>query len=686
MLIARRSINNRWLVLLVSIFLWGTNWAWSSPLGEDDSIIGMSLEELMQVEIYSASKKAEKATDAPAAVFVITAEDIRRSGATSVPEVLRMAPGVQVARMNANKWAISIRGFNGIFSNKLLVLIDGRSVYNSVYSGVFWNANAVMLEDVDRIEVIRGPGGALWGANAVNGVINIRTKSAQDTQGTLIAAGGGDEDLAYLSSREGFKIGESGYARLWGHFYMRDDSDGVDGGDHYDDTEAFQGGFRSDWNLSDRDTLIVQGGGRSGKEEYELTRVSYDIPFTEDFRKDVDISGADASVRWEREISEGSDLQLQFSYARENRDEGRLDFSIDTYDLEAQHRFQIDHLQEIVWGLGYRVISDEIGGSSILSFSPQEREVHLFSGFFQDDIALVKNRLHFIIGSKFEHNDYTGFEVQPTARMLWTPDDRSTVWTAYSRAIRTPSRAESDLVADLVVLPLPDGSGLSIGRLFGDEGFDSEELNAFELGYRHRALDDLYYDIAAFYFRYDDLVTLKQGTPFVDTMGAMPVLVAPASFANGADGDSFGVELVLNYLPLENWTLQGSYSYLHRDLDILDSTQQDASNSGVRDPDHSVTLRSLLDLPYGFELDSFLRYVDSHDNLPSAFDLAGSFAADPYIELDVRLGWHASENIEVSVTGFNLLDNNHLEFKEPALAANSGLIKRAVFGKVTARF
>jgi iron complex outermembrane receptor protein len=391
------------------------------------------VEELMDVEVTSVSRRPEKLTEAASAIQVITGEDIRRSGANSIPEALRLAPNLQVAQVNSSQWAVSSRGFNNVLSNKLLVMIDGRTVYTPLYAGVFWDVQDALLEDIDRIEVVSGPGGTLWGANAVNGVINIITKSAKDTQGFFMEAGAGTESNGFGSMRYGGQLSPGLYYRVYGKGFNRDELVVADGSDAGDGWDMGQGGFRLDWEPNQDDVLTLQSDFYDSK------------PNPEAASDPVVAMGGNILGRWTHKISDDSDFQVQFYYDRTRRDfNDEFTENLDTYDFDAQHRFQIGDRQEIIWGLGYRRMDDSVANLELLGFDPGNKTLSLYSAFIQDEITLIEDRLRLTLGSKFEHNEYTGFEVQPSGRLAWTPSTEHTVWAAVSRAVRTPSRIDRD--------------------------------------------------------------------------------------------------------------------------------------------------------------------------------------------------------------------------------------------------
>jgi iron complex outermembrane receptor protein len=646
-----------------------------------DKLLAMSLEDLMDLEVTLVSKKKEKLFTAPAAIYVVTAEDIRRSGATSIPEALRMVPGLQVARINSSCWAISSRGFNKEFANKLLVLIDGRSVYTPLFAGVYWNRNDVMMEDVERIEVIRGPGATLWGANAVNGIINIITKKAQDTQGGMLTGGGGTEELGYGAARYGGSLGEKGYFRIYSKYRNLDDGPVFYGGESSDEWETAQGGFRWDWKANETDELTLQGDIYKGQIGHTAYWMSLLPPYSVAYDEIVDVNGGNVLSRWRHVISDYSDLQLQFYYDRTEQRHTKYQETRDIFDLEFQHRFPLGEKQEIIYGLNYRFMTDdskaEVSAGEQMSFSldPASRDLHLISAFIQDELTLIEDQLKFTVGSKFEHNDFTGFEYQPSGRLQWTPRQNQTLWSSVSRAVRTPSRYEHDSYNCWGVFPGGGGTPTEM-EFVCDEDYDSEELTAYELGYRLEASKSVMLDFAGFFNVYDNLRTYEGQSPTFE-MTPAPHMRLPFSPDNQMDGETYGVEVSGNWQVMENWKLAAGYTFLQMQMHPKNTSTDENNESGNEgsSPHNQIHLRSYVNLPRNLEFDTALYYVD---NLP-ALDIPS------YFRLDARLGWHISENAELSLAAHNLLDSRHPEFFAWGTQVPTEA-ERSFFAKLTWRF
>jgi iron complex outermembrane receptor protein len=627
----------------------------------------LSLEQLMDIEITSVAKKEQKVSATAAAIYVITEEEIRRSGVTTIAEALRLAPGVTVSRIDGNSWAIGIRGFGSGLSRSVLVLIDGRSVYTPLFAGVFWEVQDTLLEDIDRIEVIRGPGGTIWGANAVNGVINIITKSATETQGLLATAGGGSEEKGFGSLRYGGKIGQNFSYRFYGKGFRRDGQFTPHLSDA-DDWQQGQGGFRTDWNLPEGNSLTVQGDMYQGKARMRDQVSSFSAPFSTIVEKDTGLSGMNLLGRWSRTLSDTSDFALQIYYDRTYRREARWRERRHTVDIDFQHRFKITERQELNWGLGYRYTSDDTESVPTLVISPENRVANLFTAFLQDEIVLVPDHWRLTLGSKFEHNDYSGFEFQPSGRLLWTPTERQSVWASVSRAVRTPSRVDTDIAASVA----PNPGVPAFARLLGNKDFDSETLLAYELGYRVKATDRFSVDLAAFYNSYDNLLSVETGALFLEPPLAPTRFVLPLQFDNKMKAKVYGLEIAADWRWLDWWRWRFAYSYLHMDLTRKAGSNDVITAPGTEggSPQNQVSVTSFVNLPGNLELDGAFRYVDT---LPGV-------NVRSYFNLDLRLGWHVTKNVELSLVGQNLLAGHHAEW------SGGTKIQRGIYTKATWRW
>lgn len=640
---------------------------------ELDDLLALDIDQLGNTEVVvqgfseqvtTVARTESTVGQSPAAVFVITNEMIHRSGVRTIPDALRMAPGVQVAQIDANKTAVSIRGFNGRFANKLLVQIDGRTVYTPLFGGVFWDVQDVLLEDIDRIEVIRGPGATVWGANAVNGVINIITKSAKETPGFFAEAGAGNE-RDFASVRMG---GQSGDVAWRAYSKLFDRGEGfLPTGDASDDWRSSRFGFRTDWQQSNCDTMTVQG------DYYQTTAGQNRIlptPVTPYFSTGPDdelAAGGNVLCRWTHEIDTDSDWALQCYYDRTERTLRSVDFreDRDTLDIDFQHRFAWAERHSTTWGGGYRNTRDRIRNSFHLGFTPNERSDDLFSIFAQDDVTIREDLLHFIVGSKFQWNDYTGSEIQPTARLLYTPTERRTLWASFSRAVRVPSRASDDIT--LVSAPMSFPVNPTYPTLFGNRRLNAEELLAWEAGIRGAPTNDYFWDATVFYNQYENLHdTSTFGALFAGPAPAS--LTLPINFTNNERADSYGFELANSLQLKPNWNLRGTYSFLRVNMFLGDG--QDA-------PQHQWFGQSSWTFRDHWDADLMVRYAD---------DLS-ALGVPSYLDSDARLGWQPTAACELALVGRNLLDAAHAEFGNDTFAGVLATeVRRSLYGSVTLRY
>jgi len=661
-------------LLLFSLRGAAANDGQSAPKAADSepkSILDMDIEQLakvdirapaLNVEVTSVSKQPSTVGRSPAAIFVITNEMIRRSGATSIPEALRLAPGLEVARVNSNTWAITSRGFNGVYANKLLVLIDGRTVYSPVFSGVYWDVQDVLLEDVERIEVIRGPGGTLWGANAVNGVINIITKKAADTQGAYVSVGGGTEERFLSSARYGGQLGEDCYYRLYGKYFDRapffDPT-----GPSYDAWNQGRFGFRADWNLDEINSLTIQGDHYVGNSGITAGFTSFQPPYYKIKSGLAHNTGQNVLLRWRHVYDEDSDWALQTYYDQFDRGTILNSEKVKTFDIDFQYRFPLAERHRIICGVGYRHIHDFLPSEDLFTLGniPVERTTFVASQFLQDEIVLREDELSLTLGCKLEQNSYTYFEYQPTARLLWTPDEKHSIWGAVSRAVHTPSRVDENLFATTAYY-LPPFPPIYF-RTTGNPDIQSETLLAYELGYRTQATERFSYDVAAFYNVYDNL------RAFGIKEFEFPFLYF--TIVDGPPADTYGVELATDWAVTERWHLYTQYTFL-RIFIHGDSLYGDGCS-----PRHQVYLRSAWNLRENLDFDLMFRYVDAlhYLDVPS------------YMSLDLRLAWRPRANLELALVGQNLLQDYHYEYGyEYDSQLQVTQIPRGVYGTITWRY
>ncbi|QSB00021.1 TonB-dependent receptor [Methylomonas sp. EFPC1] len=645
----------------------------------DTDLTELNIEELLSVKITSVSKKAQALGDAAAAVFVISNDDIKRAGATNIPDALRLAPGIDVGRIDANKWAVSSRGFNGRFSNKLLVLIDGRNIYTPAFSGVYWEMQDVMLEDVERIEVIRGSGAALWGANAVNGVINIITKHAADTQGGLLSAGGGSEERGFGSFRYGGKLNETTSGRAYIKGFERDALSRPAGQPAGDAWSKMQGGFRIDSDWSAADSATVQGDVYHSDLNQQIGLAALTTPYRETISDQVQATGGNLLSRLQHRISDTSNYALQLYFDSYDRRESYIEEERYTGDVDFQHRFALNDWNDIVWGAGYRYTytKENQVKQSIVNFTPPQRGESYFSTFLQDQLTLVDEQLWLTLGSKLEHNDYTGIEVQPTARLLWGPDPNHRLWAAVSRGVRIPSRVDAHMeLIGQVVPPLtnPNSTPLPLAlAVTGSNAFQAEEVLAYETGYRYTPSNSFSIDLSLFYNDYENLRSYHPGA--TDPANVPFFIKQPLIIDNTGKGKTYGVETAVVWKMLDWWRWDLSYSVLKTELFSNPYYQEAVS------PQHKTSLRAMLNPTEDITLDAWLRYVDN----ASAFTLSGPAYIRAYTTLDLRLAWKLNQAVELSLVGQNLLDNQHLEYVQETFTQATE-VQRGVYGKVVWEF
>jgi iron complex outermembrane receptor protein len=650
-----------------------------------EDFTSLSLEELMKVELTTAAKTPQTLMRTAAAAFVITQDDIRRSGATNIPQLLRMAPGIDVAQVSADTYAISARGFNGVYATKLLVLIDGRSVYTPLFSGVQWDLQDTMLEDIERIEVIRGPGGTLWGANAFSGVINIITKSAAETQGGLATAHGGNlKDGGAI--RYGGQIDASSFYRIWGKYDHHENDvkpSGVSANDHYDFGRS---GFRYDAAPAPDLRVMVEGGATRGDEGQIFQRLRPAFPFASFLQPSTTtVSAGHLLGRATKSLGAGEQWQFQSYLDWTDRTvsiyrEKRL-----TADLEAQHTSVPFEGHKLIWGLGYRATTDWTQGTFDIAFNPSRATEHLANLFVQDEIALVPDTLSLILGSKFEYTSWGGFDVQPNVRLIWNPTPQQAVWASVSRAVRTPSRAERDLRFNFNVLRPPFAAFPTLVTVLGNTGVVSEKIIAFETGYRWNPTPRVNLDIAGFYNLYTDLTTVNSLRPRL--VGGLPNL--PVQFNNSASGHAYGVELATGWQATDWLTFRSAYTY--------QLTQLTRSAAGVTDttsiayqnsiPRNKVYSRASFNLSPTVALDLQARYVGKLNLSAANTTLVTLPNVNSYVALDLRLGWHVTDRLLVELIGQNLNRSQHVEFQDfgPTRAA-AAEIGRAALARVTVLF
>jgi iron complex outermembrane recepter protein len=646
--------------------------------GGTNALLNMDIEQLskadvkvpsMDTEVTSVTREASTIGHSAAAIFVITPEMIHRSGARNIPEALRLAPGLDVAQVNGNEWAISSRGFNSLFANKLLVLIDGRTVYTPSFAGVIWSVQNVMLEDVERIEVIRGPGATVWGANAVNGVINIITKSAKDTHGVLATGGGGTFEQGFGSLRVGGQTDSGVSYRAYGMYSNQGPTWAPYGA--YDAMQLGQGGFRFDWDAGrdNDDKITFQGDYYNGTVQNAIMEPVFPDPtfqFQRLVKTTLPMEGANLLTRWTHTVDKDSDYSVQFYYDRLSYSVPTIALGQDTFDLDFTSRFALTNRQKIVWGGGYRFTGESFQNTPDASIDPASVRLNLFSAFLQDEIAVIPEKLTFIPGCKLEHNDFTGFECQPSLRLLYLIDKKSSAWAAVSRAVRTPDVFE--FYGQSVGPPV--APGVPIFPLQSpNPNLISETLLAYELGYRVQATDRFSWDLALFFNHYDSIVTARAGSIIIVPPGFIPV-----QGKNEGAGDGYGFEWSYQWQISDRWKLRGYYALLEMQLQTAPGATMSTTSEPGTSPQNQISLMSSWDLGANVEFDIMARYVDA---------LVASQVPE-YIDMDIRLGWRPRKHLELELVGQNLLNNHVLQFNDQTPSIDLPTeIPRGVYGKVT---
>jgi iron complex outermembrane receptor protein len=610
-----------------------------------DNLKGLGLEQLMDLEVTTVSKHPQKLATAPSAIQVITNDDIRQSGATTLTEALRLAPNLEVAQANSSQWAISARGFNQVISDKLLVMIDGRSVYTPLYDGVFWDVQNVMLEDVDRVEVVSGPGGTLWGDNAVDGVINVITKGAQDTQGLYASEGLGTATKDSGSIRYGGAAGDDVYYRVYGERFDKSSDIGRNGESAHDGWFMNQGGFRADWDPGDADIITFQGDLYDGHPD-----PGGGTPVT--------AQGGNLLARWKQPLPGDSDIQVQGYYDWTWRDfnNGFTERDV-TYSIEAQHRFHLGSRNEVTWGGELRLTDDSEADLPDFGLTPSQRFMQLYSAFAQDEIIVLKDLLKVTLGSKFEHNVYTGFDEEPSGRFALTPDKRDTIWGAVSRADRTPSRLDTDFAVKLTP---------TLVAIQGNPGFQNEEVTAYELGWRNQPLDGYSLQLSTYYNRYHDI---RSSTP------GPPPFGLPITFGNAVVGSSYGAEFAASGQVTDWMSVRGGYTFLKKHMEVKQGyIDANHGTDGTDDPENQALLQVSVAATKDIDLGAVARYVSA---LPTPYVAA-------YCALDLRVAYRPLKHVECAVVGQNLLQKNTEEFAPSSPAPAQ--VPRSVYGTVAVRW
>jgi iron complex outermembrane receptor protein len=650
------------------------------------SLANASLQDLMSIEVTSVSKTEQKLSQAASAIFVITQDDIARSGARNIPDLLRMVPGVDVAQINASKWAISVRGFNKLFSNSLLVLVDGRSVYTESFGGVFWDQLDMPLEDIERIEVIRGPGGSVWGANAVNGVINIITKKASETKGARVTAGGGTIGQGFGTVQYGGDLkGSTQYRAFmkYSNYGNLPNMVGQSGGDGW---HSLLGGFRSDTAVTSRDSLMFQGNLFKVRESLPTAELpSIFSPAVVPSDISTNISGGFIQGMWKHAYSEQSNSSLGISYDHYERNDG-LNDGRGTLDVNFQDEYRGLARQQVTWDVEIRRASSYAPGNFTLSFVPPGLTTHLFSMAAQDEIAVIPEQLIVTGGVRMEHNHYTGWNVMPSGRVAWMPKRNQTVWAAISDSVRSPSQVDAGFRVNLGSFT-PPGGPLFLISFLGNPNVDDERLVAYEFGYRAAISDRVSVDLASYYNDYNHLVDYYIGTPYFESTPLPPHMVLPFTNENAMHGETHGIEAWTSWKVTNWWTLSPGYAFeaIHMH-GITNAGPLSVNLAEHSSPTHSAQVRSHVSLPHGFSWDTSSYFAEGLFGYNFIEGSAVPQKISSYTRLDSQLSWQFLEGCRLSIVGQNLVQDHHLEFIDWTQSTGSNLVKRSAYIEFTARF
>lgn len=681
--------SRRTVAVLATCCLFGALAERAHGADEPESLLDLSIEELMNVEVTTANKSSQKLAEVPAAIFVLTQDDIRRSGASTIPDVLRLVPGLEVGQLDGNKWAVSARGFNRRFANKLLVLMDGRTLYTPLFSGVFWEIHGTVMEDIERIEVIRGPGATVWGANAVNGIVNIITKRAAATNGNLLSATVGTEDKGIVSARSGGQVSDKTYARGFVHASSRDEQYSAAADGTHDDWNLIRTGFRIDHDAGARRNVTIQGEAYQGSMGEKVTIPLTTAPYSEAIVQDNDVNGHFLMGTWRNELTPDSNVTLQAYYDHNQRVNPSVvgDDNRDIFDLDLHHTFPVGDANELHWGAGYRLITDKIAGTATMTTTPAEETAHFASGFVQDIIKLSGDGTALTLGTKYEYSDVSDDAWLPSARINVPLSSPVSVWGAASRALRSTSRVERSIRLNTTTVPPstalnPSNSPL-VSQLTGNPSVEGENMRAYELGVRVLPTSQLSINVAAYAHHFDELRTFERGQRYCAASGAAPpcaagdYIIQLRTMDNQAHGDVYGVETDADWRATSWWRLRAVFAYVNIEV-TTDASSTDTTTEAAegRSPTHNGSLVSNIDLSRTVEFDIIVRYVDDlpADGIPA------------YTALDSHIAWRPTRQLELALIGRNLTDPHHPEFLPDIIATQATEVERSVSARVIWHF
>jgi len=670
-LFSRRAARRVWIMAGIALVAFPCLPARSE---QPTDVTQNSIEDLMRTKISSVSKREEQVLDTPAAVYVVTREELRSTGARNIPDALRLVPGMDVNQIDASTFDVGIRGFDERFSNKMLVMIDGRSLYSPIFGGIYWDSINLDMDDIDRIEVIRGPGGSLWGTNAVNGTVNIITRSSQGTQGILLTDRSSSDTPMSLTARYGGQMGKFGTYRIFSKYadaFGTQDQTGHWAGDAW---HLLQGGFRSDLKLREHDALMLEGSIYSGSFGEPLTKPLLVAPFAATVGGINSVSGGAALARWTHGYIDGQETQVQLYYAIEDRDATERPDNLSTVDVDIQHHFYIGSRQDLVGGAGYRYSEFYAPATPFLVITPARQRYPLFSGFIQDELALVPKRLSLIAGGKTEHNRFTGFDLQPSLRLNWSPNDKSAVWASLTKAVKIPNILNTSMYRP--VSASLGANGVDLATLVGNPKYKDEHLLAYEAGSRMQ-LKRVSMDATGFVNNYNDVETNENLAP----VARAGYTEYPAQWANNLYGKSFGAEVAASWNVVPGWKITASYSWLKIEM-RANSQSNDTStavgfNTGT--PTNHFGVRSSHSLLKNLDFNALAQYTGP---LPSGLGGDTAPALPSYCRVDANLQWHIRDYFRIDFGGQNLLQPRVVEYVS-GNGANQTLSPRNIFARIT---
>jgi iron complex outermembrane receptor protein len=664
-------------IIFILLFLFVLNKAGAEESETPENSLDLSPEEFFNrdLSVFSPAKKLQKLRNVASAIYVMTAEDIRRSGAVNIIDVFRLVPGIEVARVSAHEWAITARGFNQVFGNKIQMLIDGAPTESPTFNGILWENINIPLDVIDRIEFVRGPGAAIWGTRAMNGIINVITKDSFTYPHNSVSAGVGNEQLASGYARTGAVISEKAAIQTYAKIDKYDGSETPDGKRLDDNWEILTGNIRADLKPTDNDKIRLNLGGSSRQADFQLNVPTLMEPFKEERNDQRENHRATAGASWDHDLGDDSMMSMEWTNIFEKRKDFLLDLNAYYSELEMRHRFHPSESHDLTYGANFRFYTDSTNGSDTLSFDPASDALQYYRAFIHDDITLIPDFMTFTLGSRFEQNEQVGFNVLPNARLLISPNDRLSFWGAVSYTVGNPARVYDDVRLNLTAFPEPQTGLPAIVQALGNDNLKSEKLTAYELGIWAEPVKQVYISLTGFYSRYNDVANnvAKDPIPVLDNPTTGPYLLIPLPYTNELRAESIGAELTVDWKTTDWLTLESSYSHLQFTSGPDSSQDRDI----VRNyPKQSASFRAHFTISPTIEFDTIARYVD---RLPR-------FQIPSYWEGDVRFSWHVRQNLELEIFGRNLFHNSHQEFGQYVFDTPASDVQRSVFSRINYTF